>query len=150
MIRMYTDGACSSNPGPGGWAYVYLIDDKTNEGSGHKNNTTNNEMELMAVSQGLKNVKDEELDVNKVEIYSDSAYIVNAINQGWIKKWRLNGWKTVKKKAIKNRELWVDIIASLESLKRSGIRVKFIKVKGHSGVPLNEYVDHLATSQIRR
>ena len=149
MIRMYTDGACSSNPGPGGWAYVYVIDEESHEGYGHKSNTTNNEMELMAVSQGLKQLS-EEIENIKVGVYSDSAYIVNAINQGWLKKWRLNGWKTVKKKAIKNRELWVDIVASLEKLKRNGVKLKFNKVKGHSGVPLNEYVDHLATSQIRR
>ena len=108
-ITIYTDGACSGNPGPGGWGAVLMYKGNKKEISGGKLNTTNNEMEITAVIQALKNLK---YPCN-VKLYSDSAYVVNCFNQGWIYNWRKNGWKNASKEPVKNKELWEELYMNL-------------------------------------
>ena len=140
-VKIYTDGACSGNPGPGGWGAVLLYDDVKKEISGATKNTTNNIMEITAVLEALKLLKYE----CEVEIYSDSAYVVNAFNQGWIYNWQKNNWKTASKEPVKNRELWEELY-KLSKMHHA----KFIKVKGHSTNELNNRCDYLATSAIKK
>ena len=104
-ITIYTDGACSGNPGPGGWGAVLMYKGNKKEISGGKKNTTNNEMEVTAVIEALKNLK----YPCSVKLYSDSAYVVNCFKQGWIFNWRKNGWKNASKEPVKNRELWEEL-----------------------------------------
>lgn len=139
-VTIYTDGACSGNPGPGGWGAVLICDDIKKEISGAKQNTTNNIMEMTAVLEALKMLKYE----CEVKIYSDSAYVVNAFNQGWIYNWRKNNWKTANKEPVKNRELWEELYDLTKKHK-----TEFIKVKGHSDNELNNRCDFLATSAIK-
>ena len=139
----YTDGACSGNPGIGGWAYAEVVHcDKgleTHVVSGNNPKTTNNEMELTAVYMAL--VKAYKSKQNKVTIYSDSAYVVNAITKGWLLNWSKNGWKTKEDKPIKNKAIWEKMYKLIYVKK---LDVTFIKVKGHEGDPLNELVDTYA------
>lgn len=139
-VIIYTDGACSGNPGPGGWGTILMYEDIKKEISGGKKDTTNNVMEITAVIEGLKLLK----YPCEVEIYSDSAYVVNAFNQEWITNWKKNGWKNSKKEDVKNRELWEE----LESLIKQH-EVKFIKVKGHSDNEYNNRCDELARKAIK-
>jgi ribonuclease HI len=139
-ITIYTDGACSGNPGPGGWGAVLIYGDNKKEISGAKENTTNNIMEITAVLEALKLLKEE----CEVDVYSDSAYVVNAFNQGWIYNWQKNNWKTSGKDPVKNRELWEELYSLTKKHK-----VTFIKVKGHSDNELNNRCDFLATSAIK-
>lgn len=139
-VTIYTDGACSGNPGPGGWGAVLICDDVKKEISGAKKDTTNNIMEMTAVLEALKLLKYE----CDVKIYSDSAYVVNAFNQGWIYNWRKNNWKTANKEPVKNRELWEELYDLTKKHK-----TEFIKVKGHSDNELNNRCDYLATSAIK-
>ena len=104
-ITIYTDGACSGNPGPGGWGAILMYKGNKKEISGAKNDTTNNVMELTAVIEALKLLKHK----CNVKIYSDSAYVVNAFNNGWIHNWIKNGWKTSGKEPVKNKELWITL-----------------------------------------
>ena len=134
-VIIYTDGACSGNPGPGGWGTILLYKDIKKELSGESENTTNNIMEITAVIEGLKQLKFE----CEVEIYSDSAYVVNAFNNGWIYNCMKNNWKTSGKEPVKNKELWQELY---QLTKRH--KVKFIKVKGHSDNELNNRCDELA------
>ena len=134
-VIIYTDGACSGNPGPGGWGTILLYKDIKKELSGKSENTTNNIMEITAVIEGLKQLKFE----CEVEIYSDSAYVVNAFNNGWIYNWMKNNWKTSGKEPVKNKELWQELY---QLTKRH--KVKFIKLKGHSDNELNNRCDELA------
>ena len=138
-VVIYTDGACSGNPGPGGWGSILIYDDIRKEISGGKKDTTNNIMEMTAVIEGLKLLK----YPCEVEVYSDSAYVVNAFNQKWIQGWKKNGWKNSSKEAVKNRELWekLDELTSIHD-------VRFIKVKGHSDNELNNRCDELARNAI--
>ncbi|MGI6515156.1 MAG: ribonuclease HI [Syntrophomonadaceae bacterium] len=142
VVEIYTDGACSGNPGPGGWAAVLLYQDRVKEISGSEDDTTNQRMELRAVVEGLKalNVRNWQ-----VKVYSDSAYIVNALEKGWLRRWSQNGWLTAGKKPVANQDLW-------QELKRLiGLnRVKIIKVPGHRGVKWNERCDALARQAIRK
>ena len=141
VVEIYTDGACSGNPGPGGWAAVLLYQDKVKEISGSEDETTNQRMELRAVVEGLKalNVRNWQ-----VKVYSDSAYIVNALEKGWLQKWSQNGWITSGKKPVANQDLWQELLdLSMNN------RVKYIKVKGHAGDPLNERCDELARHAIK-
>lgn len=138
-VIIYTDGACSGNPGPGGWAAVLMSGNLRKEIFGGNKNTTNNIMELTAIIQGLKALKQE----CEVEIYSDSSYCVNAFNQGWIFNWMKKGWKTASGEEVKNKELWQE----LYSLTKEH-RVTFNKVKGHSNVELNNRCDELARNAI--
>ena len=138
-VIIYTDGACSGNPGPGGWAAVLIYGNKEREMSGAKNDTTNNIMEMTAVIQALKALK----HPCEVELYSDSAYVVNAFEQGWLDNWIKNGWKTADKKPVKNDDLWKELYKLTEIHK-----VTFNKVKGHSDVEYNNRCDELAREAI--
>lgn len=147
-IRIFTDGACSNNPGPGGWAAVFNLKEKSKKISGRMQNTTNNMMELMAVVKSLEEVIRKGFYRCKViEIYSDSAYVINAINNGWVQKWKSNGWKTSKGDDVKNRNLWESFLLLKEVTEDSKVKVVFIKVKGHSGNVFNEMADELARKQ---
>ena len=110
-VIIYTDGACSGNPGPGGWGSILMYKGNKKEISGGLPDTTNNIMEITAVLEALKMLKYE----CEVEVYSDSAYVVNAFNNGWIYNWKRNNWKTADKKPVKNQELWKELYA-LKSL----------------------------------
>ena len=153
-VRIYTDGACSENPGPGGWASVWMSDNNIKVISGCNPKTTNNQMELTAVVASLRKVRNiltipPNTWVNKeYEIYSDSAYVVNSINNNWIDRWRLNGWKTSKGDDVKNVELWMECLKLLSQIRQMGIKITFIKVKGHSGDTLNEYADEIARREV--
>ena len=138
-VIIYTDGACSGNPGPGGWAAVLIYGEHKKEIYGGNKNTTNNIMELTAIIEGLKALK-QECDV---EVYSDSAYSVNGFNQGWIYNWMKKGWKTADGKDVKNKELWQELYSLTKKHK-----VTFIKVKGHSDVEFNNRCDELARKAI--
>ncbi len=138
-VTIYTDGACSGNPGPGGWAAILISNDLKKEISGGDKNTTNNIMELTAIIEGLKALKFE----CEVEIFSDSSYCVNAFNQGWIYNWMKKGWKTASGDEVKNQELWQELYDLTKKHK-----VTFNKVKGHSDVELNNRCDELARNAI--
>ena len=138
-VVIYTDGVCSGNPGPGGWGAVLMYKDKKKEISGGEKETTNNIMELTAVVEGLKMLK----YPCSVELYSDSAYIVNAFNKGWIDNWVQNNWKTADKKEVKNKEIWQELYKLTQTHE-----VTFIKVKGHSDNEYNNRCDELARKAI--
>jgi len=134
VIKIYTDGSCIGNPGPGGWAAIILNGDNQNIISGRKKNTTNNQMELMAAIEALKKIpKDQE-----VQIYTDSKYVKMGITE-WIEKWSQNNWKTSSKQKVKNLELWTELNEISKKHK-----IEWFWVKGHAGDPINEEVDTLA------
>lgn len=152
--RIFTDGACSENPGPGGWAAIIPSDDGSIVLKGYEVDTTNNRMELMAAVNALAHVMKNGLNgfdkrKDKIEIHSDSAYVVNAINGKWTVKWKLNGWKTTKGKDVKNRDLWEELMSLMLSFKSDAVNVHFVKVKGHNGNVLNEMADEVARSQVK-
>lgn len=136
-VTLYTDGACSGNPGRGGWGAVLIFGKIEKQMSGEEEETTNNRMELTAVIEGLKALK----EPCEVEIFSDSAYVVNAFNNNWIESWQKNNWKNAQKKPVANKELWVELIDLMNIHK-----VTFNKVKGHAGDKYNEICDSLATA----
>jgi len=137
---VYTDGACSGNPGPGGWGAVILDEEKNKTSiSGKEKTTTNNRMELMAPIMALRKIK----KPSEVIIYTDSTYLKNGITI-WIKKWEKNGWKSTSKKPVKNKDLWV-ILNELS--KEQTIDWRW--VKAHAGNKYNEMADSLATEAIR-
>jgi len=141
LIEIYTDGACSGNQfknNVGGWGAILISGKKRKEIFGGEQNTTNNRMELKACIMGLREIKMADVEV---KLYSDSAYIVNCMNQGWFLKWKKNGWITSKKEPVENRCLWEELLELVEKYK-----VKFIKVKGHSGIENNEKADELANN----
>ncbi len=140
-VELYTDGACSGNPGPGGWGLILKYKGHEREMSGGEAKTTNNRMEITAVIEGLLALK----EPCAVDIYSDSKYVVDAINLGWAKKWRANGWMRNKKEKALNPELWQRLLSLLEIH-----RATFHWVKGHNGHPENERCDSLAVAQIKR
>ena len=138
--KIYTDGACSGNPGPGGWAAIIIINEKIiNEISGSEKNTTNNKMELLAPIKAIEKFKKK----SKISIFTDSTYVRDGITT-WIKKWEKNGWKTASKKPVKNKELWKKL-KSL-SIKHS---IEWIWVKGHAQDKYNNLVDELAQGAIK-
>lgn len=139
-VTIYTDGACSGNPGPGGWGAILMYNETSKEISGSNKDTTNNIMEITAVLEALKLLKEE----CEVKVYSDSAYVVNAFNQGWIYNWKKNNWKTASKDPVKNKELWEELYNLVQKHK-----VEFIKVKGHSDNEYNNRCDFLATNAIK-
>lgn len=150
MIRIFTDGACSNNPGPGGWGAVFYKDTKQEIISGHEVETTNNRMELMAIVKALEKIKKEEYLYHKeFEIYSDSAYVVNAINYGWLSKWSLNNWVTTKGEEIKNQDLWKRYLKLNGYLIHKGISVRLIKIKGHNNNAFNDHVDEVAKAEVK-
>lgn len=139
-IIIYTDGACSGNQSSeniGGYGAVLKYRGYTKEIYDGEINTTNNKMEIKACVEALKSLKRKDIPV---EVYTDSAYVCNCINQKWYVKWQKNGWKNSKKEPVENKELWAALLDEVEDLDE----VVFIKVKGHSGVELNEYADRLA------
>ena len=138
-ITIYTDGACSGNPGPGGWAAILMYKGEKKELSGGKKDTTNNIMEVTAVIEGLKALK----YPCEVDLYSDSAYVINAFSKGWIYNWMKNNWKTSNKESVKNKELWEELYSLTKVHK-----VNFIKVKGHSDNEYNNRCDFLAREAI--
>lgn len=139
-VSIYTDGACSGNPGPGGWAAVLVYNGHRKEISGRvEETTTNNRMELIAVIEALKALK----EPCKVKVYSDSAYLINAFNQGWIEKWQKNGWLNSKKEKVENIDLW-EALLELTSVHQ----VEWHKIRGHDGITLNELCDRLARGEI--
>ncbi len=139
FVTIYTDGACSGNPGPGGWGVILMHGQNKKELSGGETDTTNNRMELLAVIRGLKTLT----KPCDVELYSDSAYVINAFNQNWIENWQKNDWKTSSKSPVKNKDLWLELLSLLKVH-----NVKFIKVKGHSDNQFNNRCDELARNEI--
>ncbi len=142
-VLVFTDGGCSGNPGPGGWAYVIIADGATRELWGAEKLTTNNRMELSAVIAALKTVLgDSSLSGRPVTVYTDSQYVQKGISQ-WIASWKRNGWRTASKDPVKNKELWQD----LDSL-ASRLSVSWRWVKGHAGNEYNERCDALTQEAI--
>ena len=139
-VIIYTDGACSGNPGPGGWGSILMMGENRKEISGGKKDTTNNVMELTAVIEALKLLK----RPCKVDLYSDSAYVVNAFLQNWILGWIKNGWKNSSKEEVKNKELWQELF-SLTKIHD----VTFHKVKGHADNEYNNRCDELARNALK-
>lgn len=146
-VKIYTDGACSGNPGPGGWAMVFNTDTECQTHSGYDTSTTNNRMELTAVIETLLKILECGNKDDVYEIYSDSAYVVNAIVSEWLPRWKNSGWKTKSGDDIKNKNLWKKADDCLNKLKEDGYTYKFIKVKGHAGNTFNELVDGLARKE---
>ena len=140
-ITLYTDGACSGNPGIGGWGAILQYNGAEKILSGGDMNTTNNRMELMAVIMGLEKIKEE----CEVEVYSDSAYVVNAFLQDWITAWVENGWRTKGKSEVQNIELWKRLL-----LQTKRHVVSWNKVKGHADNELNNRCDALARGEIEK
>jgi len=138
-VVIYTDGACSGNPGVGGWGAILMYNGHQKECAGYDKLTTNNRMELFGVIMALKQLK----EPCEVEVYTDSAYVSNAFNQKWIEQWQKMGWKTASKSEVKNQDLWKMLL--LEMNRHS---IKFIKVKGHSDNEFNNRCDELAREQI--
>ena len=139
-VTIYTDGACSGNPGPGGWGAILVSGENSKEISGGKKDTTNNVMELTAVIEALKLLK----RPCQVDLYSDSAYVVNAFLQDWISSWIKNNWINSSKEEVKNKELWQELVALTETH-----YVIFHKVKGHSNNKYNNRCDELARNAIK-
>lgn len=142
VIHVYTDGACSGNPGPGGWAAIVIDDGRERELTGGETSTTNQRMELQAAIEGLAAIPGGR---REVALYSDSAYVVNCFRDRWYVRWRRNGWKNAQKKPVENRDLWEALIQLAERHD-----VSWHKVAGHSGHPLNERADRLARAAIAR
>ncbi|MBZ4668749.1 MAG: RnhA [Defluviitaleaceae bacterium] len=140
-VEIYTDGACSGNPGPGGWAAVLLYKGIKKEISGFEENTTNNRIELKAAIKALKALK----SPCKVNLYSDSSYLINAFTEGWIKKWQKNNWLKSDKTPVENRDLWKEL---LEVSKPH--QINWIKIKGHSNNEYNNLCDKIATNEIKK
>lgn len=140
-VVLYTDGACSGNPGVGGWAFVLEYKGNRKQVAGAESDTTNNRMELTAVIEGLKALK----EPCKVQLFSDSAYVINAFKNDWISSWQLNNWKNSQKKDVLNKDLW-EILISLSDFHK----ITFNKVKGHSDNELNNLCDKLAVEQVQR
>lgn len=140
-ITIYTDGACSGNPGPGGWGAILQYNETEKELYGAEADTTNNRMELMAAIEALKALK----VPCEVELYTDSAYLSRAFTEGWLFNWQRNGWKTSGKKDVENRDLWEQLIALTKTH-----RVRWIKVKGHSDNVYNNRCDALARGAIAK
>lgn len=139
-ITIYTDGACSGNPGPGGWGAVLMYGGKRKELSGSEKLTTNNRMEILSVVEALKVLR----EPCKVTVYSDSAYVVNAFQQRWINNWQKNGWMTSQKKPVENQDLWKSLLDQMNHHE-----VSYVKVKGHSDNEWNNHCDKLAREAIK-
>jgi ribonuclease HI len=140
QVDIFTDGACSGNPGPGGWAAILRHGEVEKEISGFDKHTTNNKMEMTAVIEALKRLK----EPCRVRIHSDSLYLQKGITS-WIVAWKRNGWQTRDKKPVKNKDLWI----ALDELARQH-KIEWIWVAGHSGHPENERCDELARKEIMR
>ena len=140
-VSIYTDGACSHNPGPGGWGAVLMFGPHEKEVSGFEPDTTNNRMELMAAIKALDVLK----EPCRVTLYSDSAYLVNTFKQNWLEKWQRNGWKTSNKGPVENQDLWKQLIELTQKH-----TVEWVKVKGHADNEYNNRCDRLAREEIKK
>ncbi|WP_174408648.1 ribonuclease HI [Desulfovibrio psychrotolerans] len=140
-VSIYTDGSCLGNPGPGGWGAVLRCNGTEKELSGGFRRTTNNRMEILAVLEALQALK----EPCKVDLYTDSQYVRNAVEKKWLAGWQRNGWKTAGKQPVKNRDLWERLLPMLAKH-----AVSFHWVRGHSGHPENERCDALARAQASR
>lgn len=138
QIEIYTDGSCIGNPGPGGWAGVFIFRDKRTNISGFEKDTTNNRMELMAAIESVKHVPQN----IKATIYTDSTYLKNGITS-WIKTWKMNNWKSSSGKPVKNQDLWIALADAIESKS-----IEWVWVKGHSDCVNNNNADFVARSAI--
>lgn len=141
QVSVFTDGACSGNPGAGGWAAILRYKDNEKELSGGERETTNNRMELSAVIAALSALK----EPCEVIVQSDSKYVVDSVQKGWVYSWKNRGWRKSDKKPVLNQELWEKLLELLDMHK-----VDFRWVKGHAGHPENERCDTLAVEQSRR
>ena len=139
-IEIYTDGACSGNPGPGGWGVVLLYQGNKKELSGYQPETTNNRMELFAAIQGLAALR----EPCEVTLYSDSSYLINAFEKHWLDNWQRNVWKTSSLSPVVNQDLWKLLLLHVKNH-----RVRFVKVKGHSDNAYNNRCDEMAVAAIR-
>ena len=139
-VQIYTDGACSGNPGPGGWGAILVYGEKIKELSGGEPATTNNRMELISVLTALEALK----EPCRVEVYTDSQYVANAVNLGWLSSWQRTGWKR-KSGDVKNPDLWQKLTPLL-----ARHEVKFIWVKGHADNEMNNRCDELAVAESRK
>lgn len=139
-VRIYTDGACSGNPGPGGWGAVLHWQDRERELSGGARETTNNRMEMMAAIRALETLK----RPVRVDLYTDSTYLRDGISK-WLERWKANGWKTAGKKPVKNVDLWQRLEAAM-----APHRIRWHWVRGHAGHAGNERADALARQAIRK
>lgn len=139
-VRLYTDGSCHGNPGPGGWAAILEFGEKTRELTGNDPATTNNRMEMMAVLEGLRALKEPCI----VDVWTDSRYVVDGM-KSWLAGWKKRGWKTASKQPVKNEELWRALDGQADRH-----RVEWHWVKGHAGHPQNERCDALANEAIAR
>ena len=140
-VEIYTDGACSGNPGPGGWGAILVFEGREKELSGGEAVTTNNRMELSGAIEALRALK----EPCRVTLTSDSKYLVDAVTKGWAKKWKANGWLKPDKSPALNPDLWDTLLSLLERHE-----VTFVWVKGHAGHPYNERCDRLATAYAAR
>ena len=140
-VEIYTDGACSGNPGAGGWGTILVYNGHEKELSGGEADTTNNRMEMMAVIEGLKALK----EPCEITLTSDSQYVCNAITKGWAKSWKKNNWIKSDKTQAKNPDLWEEILKLLDVHK-----VNVVWVRGHNGHPYNERCDKLAVEQSKK
>lgn len=140
-VTIYTDGACSGNPGPGGWGAILIYRAQKKELSGFEPDTTNNRMELKAVIEAVRALK----SACSIKIHTDSAYVCNAFHQNWLNNWKSNGWKTSSKRDVENQDLWRELLDALQTHSYA-----FVKVKGHSDNPLNNRCDELARLAIKQ
>ncbi|MBL8762807.1 MAG: ribonuclease HI [Phycisphaerae bacterium] len=142
LVELFTDGACSGNPGPGGWGYVlrHPVSGVEREGSGGEAATTNNRMELAAVIEGLRALR----VPSRVELHSDSKYVLQGLEE-WLDQWKARGWRTAGKKPVKNSELWREL-----DVLRARHELRFHWVRGHAGHPENERCDRLAVEASRQ
>lgn len=141
QIEIYTDGACSGNPGPGGWGAVLIYNENEKQLSGSEKNTTNNRMELTAIIMALNALN----QPCEVKLTTDSKYVCDAVNKGWVYSWRKNGWRKSDKKLALNVDLWEELLSLLEKHE-----VQFIWVKGHNGHKYNEICDTLAVNEYQK
>lgn len=142
-VRVFTDGACSGNPGPGGWAAVFSLSKGVKIVSGYERETTNNRMELTSVIKAIEKAASKGYD--EIEIHSDSAYVVTAVSKGWIVLWQKKNWINSKNESVKNRDLWEKLISLLDD---KSLSISFFKVKGHSGNTFNEIADKRAREEV--
>ena len=141
QVTIYTDGACSGNPGPGGWGCILMYQQHRKECSGGAENTTNNRMEVTAALEALKQLK----EPCKVDLYTDSAYLCNALEKKWLDTWSKNGWKTASKSNVENQDLWNELLIQLKVHE-----VSFHKVKGHADNEFNNRCDKLAREAVQK
>ena len=141
QVELYTDGACSGNPGPGGWGAILIYKGTEKELSGGESSTTNNRMELTAVIRGLSALKESCI----VELYSDSKYVIDGLSKGWAASWRAKGWKKADKKPALNPDLWDTLLTLTEKH-----QMRYHWVKGHAENPYNNRCDELAVAESKK